>query len=765
MNVLFNKTTTQNGKPGPGSKPLTGIDLQSLAFHHVPANWSSRHDGTATTHRSSLVPTSNITLGWTPFSSPVWGIVPPVLTIRIIITYSGQLSKHQRRKNASRKDTPTQASGNKPSAQPFATRRKAHKDKFIIHNNKSILHPKTRAVCCQNRDGRCCPGCSAIMHDRHFRKVNQPTAMTTEGERVLITFVFILPFLLPPVLCIIHFITIIINSNRRSTTAAAAAAVVVVAATTVTAATLLGSGITATCSFLTWFFSFSIAALIAFSTLPAQSSSTSSSSMGRTQTGWIGMRSLLEAGGSGSSGLRLGGAGSLVLGVIDASITGGSSLGGSRFTGASVFCTDTLETVSVKSSSSISPSSISPSSSEWTAAARIDQWTTADLATAHIAACGTRLATTSARLSPAVSRDEATRPGRSPTTNANQVRARIFVHGNRAGRCHWSEGFLGDILFPTPSTGKGMGDQSNERFVYKFHCVSTGKLSCARTRVGVRFQARLVTARAACQGHITIPIPSLTRIRRTHLLRIVIVSWIFLSALVCYSNPSNVIQLFTSCTRMAALAPFELGAASTISGGAFTSPRAPADRNRRRLDTRKPEVARSATQRNNSVLEVVAIDLEEGVQTTPKVVKGTGENMLRDGIDSPWRRVFRACLISKVVLATSQHCKSPIADLSTLPTVNDMNSCQTIIMNCANVANITSPFPNHDAIFPCNIFSFRSAKTLAKCSPPSVPHTAIFPWVIFSFRFLLLRRSPLHVASILLFFLIEQASQLIVRRK
>ncbi|KAJ8887697.1 hypothetical protein PR048_013915 [Dryococelus australis] len=34
------------------------------------------------------------------------------------------------------------------------------------------------------------------------------------------------------------------------------------------------------------------------------------------------------------------------------------------------------------------------------------------------------------------------------------------------------------------------------------------------------------------------------------------------------------------------------------------------------------------------VLEVAAIDLEAGVQTTPKVVKGTGEDMLRDGIDT-----------------------------------------------------------------------------------------------------------------------------------
>ncbi|KAJ8872780.1 hypothetical protein PR048_026396 [Dryococelus australis] len=36
----------------------------------------------------------------------------------------------------------------------------------------------------------------------------------------------------------------------------------------------------------------------------------------------------------------------------------------------------------------------------------------------------------------------------------------------------------------------------------------------------------------------------------------------------------------------------------------------------------------------SSVLEVAAIDLEAGVQTTPKVVKGTGEDMLQDGIDS-----------------------------------------------------------------------------------------------------------------------------------
>ncbi|KAJ8884155.1 hypothetical protein PR048_016012 [Dryococelus australis] len=34
------------------------------------------------------------------------------------------------------------------------------------------------------------------------------------------------------------------------------------------------------------------------------------------------------------------------------------------------------------------------------------------------------------------------------------------------------------------------------------------------------------------------------------------------------------------------------------------------------------------------VLEVAAIDLEAGVQMTPKIVKGTGEDMLRDGIDS-----------------------------------------------------------------------------------------------------------------------------------
>ncbi|KAJ8866671.1 hypothetical protein PR048_032532 [Dryococelus australis] len=36
----------------------------------------------------------------------------------------------------------------------------------------------------------------------------------------------------------------------------------------------------------------------------------------------------------------------------------------------------------------------------------------------------------------------------------------------------------------------------------------------------------------------------------------------------------------------------------------------------------------------SSVLEVATIDLEAGVQTTPKVVKGTGEDMLQDGIDS-----------------------------------------------------------------------------------------------------------------------------------
>ncbi|KAJ8889712.1 hypothetical protein PR048_009213 [Dryococelus australis] len=34
------------------------------------------------------------------------------------------------------------------------------------------------------------------------------------------------------------------------------------------------------------------------------------------------------------------------------------------------------------------------------------------------------------------------------------------------------------------------------------------------------------------------------------------------------------------------------------------------------------------------VLEVAAIDIETGLQTTPKVVKGTGEDMLRDGIDT-----------------------------------------------------------------------------------------------------------------------------------
>ncbi|KAJ8876255.1 hypothetical protein PR048_024165 [Dryococelus australis] len=41
---------------------------------------------------------------------------------------------------------------------------------------------------------------------------------------------------------------------------------------------------------------------------------------------------------------------------------------------------------------------------------------------------------------------------------------------------------------------------------------------------------------------------------------------------------------------------------------------------------------KSCTERK--VLEVAAIDLEAGVQTTPKVVKGTGEYMLRDGIDT-----------------------------------------------------------------------------------------------------------------------------------
>ncbi|KAJ8881142.1 hypothetical protein PR048_017615 [Dryococelus australis] len=40
----------------------------------------------------------------------------------------------------------------------------------------------------------------------------------------------------------------------------------------------------------------------------------------------------------------------------------------------------------------------------------------------------------------------------------------------------------------------------------------------------------------------------------------------------------------------------------------------------------------TAKPRGFVVLEVAAIDLEAGVQTTPKVVKGTGEDMLRDGI-------------------------------------------------------------------------------------------------------------------------------------
>ncbi|KAJ8875936.1 hypothetical protein PR048_023844 [Dryococelus australis] len=40
------------------------------------------------------------------------------------------------------------------------------------------------------------------------------------------------------------------------------------------------------------------------------------------------------------------------------------------------------------------------------------------------------------------------------------------------------------------------------------------------------------------------------------------------------------------------------------------------------------------TERGKEVLEVTAIDLEVGVQTTPKVVKGTGEDMLWDGTDT-----------------------------------------------------------------------------------------------------------------------------------
>ncbi|KAJ8885938.1 hypothetical protein PR048_012144 [Dryococelus australis] len=43
----------------------------------------------------------------------------------------------------------------------------------------------------------------------------------------------------------------------------------------------------------------------------------------------------------------------------------------------------------------------------------------------------------------------------SPPTKANRVQSpagslRIFARGNRAGRCHWSAGFLGDLPFPPP---------------------------------------------------------------------------------------------------------------------------------------------------------------------------------------------------------------------------------------------------------------------------------------------------------------------------
>ncbi|KAJ8880037.1 hypothetical protein PR048_020659 [Dryococelus australis] len=47
-----------------------------------------------------------------------------------------------------------------------------------------------------------------------------------------------------------------------------------------------------------------------------------------------------------------------------------------------------------------------------------------------------------------------------------------------------------------------------------------------------------------------------------------------------------------------------------------------------------PELAFRRCSILTSVLEVATIDLEAGVQTTPKVVQGTGEGMLQDGIDS-----------------------------------------------------------------------------------------------------------------------------------
>ncbi|KAJ8880356.1 hypothetical protein PR048_016825 [Dryococelus australis] len=53
-----------------------------------------------------------------------------------------------------------------------------------------------------------------------------------------------------------------------------------------------------------------------------------------------------------------------------------------------------------------------------------------------------------------------------------------------------------------------------------------------------------------------------------------------------------------------------------------------------RLRRGAAESAPAAARNNMKVLEVAAIDLEAGVQTTPKVVNGTGEDMLRDGIDS-----------------------------------------------------------------------------------------------------------------------------------
>ncbi|KAJ8882954.1 hypothetical protein PR048_014793 [Dryococelus australis] len=46
----------------------------------------------------------------------------------------------------------------------------------------------------------------------------------------------------------------------------------------------------------------------------------------------------------------------------------------------------------------------------------------------------------------------------------------------------------------------------------------------------------------------------------------------------------------------------------------------------------------------SKVLEVAAIDLEAGVQTTPQVVKGTGEDILRDGIDMGPLLKYSTCI-------------------------------------------------------------------------------------------------------------------------